>query len=75
MLVLSRKVGQTVVIDNGTIYVTVLRAYGDHISIGFHAPEGITIDREEIFLRKLADHFDFFMVALCSLIEDVHLVL
>lgn len=54
MLVLTRKVGQQVLIGNGVIQMKVLRVDDDMISIGFKAPSNIDIDREEVYLRKAA---------------------
>ncbi len=54
MLVLTRKIGQQVLIDKGIIQVKILGVEGDVISIGFNAPEYIDIDREEVHLKKLA---------------------
>ena len=53
MLVLTRKIGQQVLIDNGSIQIKILKVNGGSISIGFKAPEHVDIDREEIFLKKL----------------------
>ena len=54
MLVLTRKIGQQVLISNGLIQIKVLRVEGDVISIGFNAPSDIDIDREEVHFRKAA---------------------
>jgi carbon storage regulator CsrA len=51
MLVLTRRVGQTVVID-GTIVVTVVSLVGRKIRLGFTAPEGVLVDREEVYQRR-----------------------
>jgi carbon storage regulator len=47
MLVLSRRVDQTVVID-GRIKVMIVRIQGNHIRLGIEAPKAIPILREEI---------------------------
>ncbi len=44
MLALSRKVGQTIVIDQN-IVVTVLSIRGSRITLGFSAPEDVSIRR------------------------------
>ena len=54
MLVLTRKIGQQVLIGNGVIQLKVLKIDGGNISIGFNAPDYIDIDREEVYLKKLA---------------------
>jgi carbon storage regulator len=53
MLVLSRHVGETVVID-GDIRVTVVSIQGDKVRLGFTAPASVTIDREEVHRRRTA---------------------
>ncbi len=52
MLILTRKIGQQVLIGGGSIQVKILKADEDVITIGFIAPAHIDIDREEIFVRK-----------------------
>ena len=48
MLILSRKTGETVVID-GRIRVKVVRLEGDVVKIGIEAPSNISIHRQEIY--------------------------
>lgn len=50
MLVLSRKVGQAIVL--GGVRVIVNRIDGNCVRLGIEAPEEVTVDREEVFLRK-----------------------
>ncbi len=52
MLVLSRKVGEKVVID-GCITVTVVSVDGNKIRLGVTAPPEVRIDREEIHRRRM----------------------
>lgn len=53
MLVLSRRVGESIVIgDNVT--VTVLEVRGDVVRIGIEAPRSVAVHREEL-LRELAE--------------------
>ena len=47
MLVLSRKVGETLVI-NGNITVKVLRIQGNRITLGIEAPSDVKILRGEL---------------------------
>jgi carbon storage regulator len=54
MLILTRRVGESVVIDGG-ITVTVSKINGDRVKLGFEAPEGIRIDRKEIWLKIQAE--------------------
>lgn len=48
MLVLSRKVGETIVID-GRISVKLLRIDGDSIRIGIEAPASVPVHRKEVY--------------------------
>jgi carbon storage regulator len=50
MLVLSRKYGESIVIDGG-ITVTVLKMKGTVVQLGIDAPRDVSIRRSE--LRKL----------------------
>ena len=54
MLILTRRVGETLII-NGNIKVTVLGINGQQARIGVDAPKEITVDREEIHERKMAE--------------------
>jgi carbon storage regulator len=47
MLVLSRKAGQRLVIDEG-IVITVLKVRGNSVRIGIEAPASVHIRREEV---------------------------
>jgi carbon storage regulator len=50
MLVLTRRLGETVLI-NDNISVTVLGIQGGQIKLGFNAPKDVEIHREEIAER------------------------
>jgi carbon storage regulator len=50
MLVLSRKVGQTIVV-NGDITVTVIEIGRGRVQLGICAPRETTIHREEVHRR------------------------
>lgn len=47
MLVLSRKLGEEIVID-GQIKVTVLKVQGGRVRIGIDAPESVRVLRKEL---------------------------
>ena len=51
MLVLTRKAGERIVIDN-SIVVEVLEIQGNRVRIGIQAPSGVTILREELITGK-----------------------
>lgn len=46
MLVLSRKIGESITIG-GNVKVVILRINGDKVRIGIEAPKEIEINREE----------------------------
>lgn len=53
MLILTRRVGETVMVgDNVT--VTVLGVKGNQVRIGVNAPRDVAVHREEIY-RRIAD--------------------
>ena len=54
MLVLSRKVNQSIVI-NGNITVTVVDIRGDSVRLGIQAPREVSVHREEILRAILQE--------------------
>jgi carbon storage regulator len=59
MLVLTRKIGERIVIDN-QIVIEVLQVKGNRVRLGIEAPAGATILRQELILRTdgAAEHPD-----------------
>ena len=51
MLVLTRRVGEEIVI-NGNIRVIVVASSGDKIRLGIEAPQSVPVDRKEIHDRR-----------------------
>ena len=51
MLVLSRKINETVVIGTD-IRITITSINGRQVGVGIEAPDALRIDREEIHIRK-----------------------
>lgn len=52
MLVLSRKVGETIVVPDCDLTITVVQVRGNRVRLGLSAPEDVRIDREEISQRR-----------------------
>jgi carbon storage regulator len=50
MLILTRRVGETVVIGDD-VTVTVLGVKGTQVRVGINAPKKVTVHREEIYRR------------------------
>lgn len=55
MLILTRRVGETVMIGEDTS-VTVLGVKGNQIRLGVKAPNNVPVHREEIFQRIQTEH-------------------
>ncbi len=52
MLILTRRISETLMINGGEVTVTVLGVKGNQVRIGIKAPQDMEVDREEIFLKK-----------------------
>jgi len=50
MLILTRRVGETIMIGND-VTVTVLGVKGNQVRVGINAPKNVAVHREEIFER------------------------
>ena len=50
MLILTRKVGESVLIGND-ISITILSVRGNQVKLGVEAPKEVSVHREEIFQR------------------------
>ena len=48
MLILSRKSGESIVID-GRIHVKILRVDGDVVKLGIEAPAEVPVHRQEVY--------------------------
>jgi carbon storage regulator len=48
MLILSRRLGESIVID-GRIHVKIVRVEGDVIKVGIEAPADVPVHRKEIY--------------------------
>lgn len=55
MLVLSRRLGESIVIGNEVV-VRVIEVRGDQVKLGIEAPRSVQIHREEIYLELQAEN-------------------
>ena len=54
MLILTRRVGETVMIGE-EVAVTILGVKGNQVRVGINAPKNVAVHREEIFERIKSD--------------------
>ena len=59
MLALSRKKGESIVIDND-IEITILEVKGDQVKLGIKAPKSVPIYRKEIFVQIQEENMNAF---------------
>ena len=57
MLVLTRRLGEEIVIS-GNIRISVVALQGDRVRLGIEAPESVTVDREEVYERRMSNAAD-----------------
>ena len=50
MLILTRKIGETVVIGD-EITLTILGVKGNQVRVGVKAPRDVSVHREEVYMR------------------------
>ena len=50
MLVLARKIGETVMLGDD-VSVTIVGLFGNHVRLGISAPKSVEIHREEIYVK------------------------
>ena len=55
MLILSRRPNESLRIGKNVV-ITVVGFSGNQIRLGVSAPPNVVIDREEVHLRKIAEH-------------------
>lgn len=54
MLILSRRLGESLVIGDKEVTVTILSIKGNNVRIGIEAPKEVSVHREEIY-KKIQD--------------------
>ena len=52
MLILTRRIGETIVIGNNIVRVGICDIRGNQVRLSINAPKEVPVDREEIYLRK-----------------------
>ena len=57
MLILTRRVGETVMIGN-EVTVTVLGVKGNQVRLGVNAPKSVAVHREEIYARIVEESME-----------------
>lgn len=57
MLVLARRVGQSIIIDNN-IELLVIEVRGDQVRLGFNAPRSVPIHRKELLEQITAQNLE-----------------
>jgi carbon storage regulator len=72
MLILTRRVGETVMIGND-VTVTVLGVKGNQVRIGVNAPKDVAVHREEIYerIKREEDHAPQSGTPVAKIIDDV----
>ncbi|MDR1397000.1 MAG: carbon storage regulator CsrA [Desulfarculales bacterium] len=51
MLILTRKVGESITIGDGSVTVSVMEIKGRQVRLGINAPANTPIHREEVFMK------------------------
>lgn len=57
MLVLARKIGESIMIDDN-VKITVLGTKGNQVRIGITAPKDVSVHREEVYERIQAEKYE-----------------
>jgi carbon storage regulator len=52
MLILTRRIGETIVIGDNLVRVSVCEVRGNQVRLSVKAPREVVVDREEVYLKK-----------------------
>jgi len=55
MLVLSRKLGERILVPDCELAVTIVAIEGNKVRVGISAPDDVAVCREEVWLRAVRD--------------------
>jgi carbon storage regulator len=71
MLILTRRVGETVMIGN-EVTVTVLGVKGNQVRVGVNAPKDVAVHREEIYerIKREEDHDSQSGTPVAKIVDD-----
>nr|WP_295973928.1 carbon storage regulator CsrA [uncultured Bacillus sp.] len=70
MLVLTRKLNQSIMIDD-TIELTILAVEGEQIKLGINAPRSVEIYRKEIYLAIQNENNEAVSTAETNLLQNI----
>ncbi|WP_419419454.1 carbon storage regulator [Legionella sp. D16C41] len=54
MIILTRRVGEQILINKGQIKIKILFEHDGNVVVGIQAPPHVDVDGKQIFMRKLA---------------------
>ena len=55
MLVLSRKIGERILVDDVNIVVTIVSVKGNQVRVGISAPDDVVVCREEVWQQMVRE--------------------
>lgn len=59
MLVLGRKTGESIVVPDCEVTITVVKVDGNRVRLGIEAPASVTVHREEVWQRAIAGQVSY----------------
>ena len=55
MLVLTRSIGERLIINNGEVKVSILEIKGNQVRLGVKAPRDVGVHRKEVYARIMQE--------------------